>query len=372
MKIGILTFWWSDDNYGQLLQCYALQKYLRDAGHDAYLIRYSFEHDFVRSDSYWRKIFKLKKIINYLRTKMRLFTSKSEANKNPREFNQFRDKYLKNSNIYSSYKQLQEDPPDADVYIVGSDQVWNIDDSQINLLRAYFLDFGSTNTIRMSYAASFGRNALTKQYIATASALLKKFKYVSVRERDAVDLCELCGVNAEWVVDPTMLVDVSIYNNIITDNKQTNRFLGINKYCVLYLLNNECDLDIAKLFQWCETKKLKVIYITGNARIDKYEKVFPTIPEWLFLIQNAEFVVTNSFHCCVFSLLFSKQFAVSPLIGPLEGMNTRISSLFTMFEINRMLRNNDFQILENEIDGEKIKDKIAQLKQSSFRTLLKA
>ena len=71
MKIGIMTFWWSNDNYGQLLQCYALQKYLRDLGHDAYLIRYNFETDFLKIPFFLRclKYVNPKKMLNYIYNK---------------------------------------------------------------------------------------------------------------------------------------------------------------------------------------------------------------------------------------------------------------------------------------------------------------
>ena len=127
MRIGIMTFWWSNDNYGQLLQCYALQKYLRDAGHDAYLIRYDNRQD-LRTPA----LIKLLKGLNpylllrYLNHKMKSRKLQEEARIHNRGFDDFRNKYLKQSeSLYTCYDQLEENPPQADCYIVGSDQVWN-------------------------------------------------------------------------------------------------------------------------------------------------------------------------------------------------------------------------------------------------------
>jgi hypothetical protein len=128
MKIGIMTFWRSEDNYGQLLQCYALQKYLRDAGHDAYLIRYDSKNDYIKL-SVWKKAIKglnPVKSFGYISSKIRApLIKKLNAE---RKFLDFRNIYIKQSkSIYHSYKELVENPPEADMYITGSDQVWNSD-----------------------------------------------------------------------------------------------------------------------------------------------------------------------------------------------------------------------------------------------------
>uniref|UniRef100_UPI0026114D82 polysaccharide pyruvyl transferase family protein n=1 Tax=uncultured Treponema sp. TaxID=162155 RepID=UPI0026114D82 len=128
LKVGILTFWWSNDNYGQLLQCYALQKYLRDAGHDAFLIRYNSQNDFTRSPVFIRLLKALNPILLFKYLNYRVNSRKSivEAKLHDRHFEDFRNKYIVQSEkIYSSYSELKENPPEADVYIAGSDQVWN-------------------------------------------------------------------------------------------------------------------------------------------------------------------------------------------------------------------------------------------------------
>ena len=96
------------------------------------------------------------------------------------------------------------------------------------------------------------------------------------------------------------------------------------------------------------------MYVTGNGKIDRYEKTFATIPQWLSLIDNAEYVVTNSFHCCVFSLLFEKKFGVVPLTKTLAGMNSRIETLSEIFGIKpRWIMEDEggvFSVLEEEVN----------------------
>lgn len=327
-----MTFWWSNDNYGQLLQCYALQKYLRDAGHDAYLIRYKNEE----RSPLWKRCFKVFNpliLYRYIKNKINSRKVKNEQTMNNRYFDEFRKKYISQSEkFYSSYKELKENPPEADIYIVGSDQVWNFSYlKKYSDKHAYMLDFGKETTKKMSYAASWSMNSLTSDLIDEIKPLLKKFSYVSVREENGVDLCKQCGYdNAEFVCDPTMLLDVEIYRNLYQSEVVRKQD---KKYLLLYMLNNECDFNIQKVYDFAKDKNLEVVYVTGNGVLDSRNKFFATIPEWLYLIDNAEYVITNSFHCCVFSSLFKKKFGVVKLKRKVVGMNTRFDTLFNLLRI---------------------------------------
>ena len=351
MKIGIMTFWWSEDNYGQLLQCYALQKYLRDNGHDAYLIRYDPRNDYGKTKLYIKLLKALSpiKLYKHFRFKFNHHKSITEQQLNPRYFDRFRNTYIKQSEkLYTSYNQLKEDPPDADVYIVGSDQVWNFFNQPVNkcknLIHAYFLDFGNKEAKRMSYAASWSINNLNKDISEEIRPLLHEFDYVSVREKSGLQLCDELGVKAEWVPDPTLLVKPDIYRSLY---KNDNFMLKSKPYLFLYLLGNNTEYSINNIFSWAKNKNIDIVYVTGNSNIDTYSKVYASIPQWLFLLDNADYVITNSFHCCVFSSLFNRQFAAFPVKGSIEGMNTRLESLWELLEIPpRVIKSNDFSILD--------------------------
>lgn len=347
MKIGIITFWWSQDNYGQLLQCYALQKYLRDAGHDAYLIRYKNEE----KTPLWKrclKAFNLSLLYKHLKYKINSCKVKKEQICNDRHFDEFRKNYINQSEkIYSSYKELKENPPEADVYIVGSDQVWNFSllekIKNSSYIHSYMLDFGKSTTKKMSYAASWSMSSLSNELIEEIKPLLQKFSYVSVREKNGVELCSLCGYDkAEFVCDPTMLLDARIYRDLYKSEMIRKQE---KKYLLLYMLNNECDFDIQKIYDFAKEKKLQVVYVTGNGVVDKRDKVFATIPEWLYLIDNAEYIVTNSYHCCVFSSLFNKKFGTVKLKGKDIGMNTRFDTLFDLLGIKTRYVDENFDDL---------------------------
>ena len=370
MKIGIMTFWWSEDNYGQLLQCYALQKYLRDAGHDAYLIRYDPRGDYIKS-SIWKKMLTALnpvKLYNFFLYKKKLISDIKEKNSNPRKFEDFRNKHIKQSEkIYYSYKELVADPPEADVYVVGSDQVWNTFskpvDKVINRIRAYLLDFGKTSIKRIAFAASFGRIHVNSDFIEVFAPSLKIFNFISVREKSGLNICRQCGVDtAEWVPDPTMLIDTSVYRAIYEDEAIEK---ADKPYCLLYLLGNDHDFPIQTVYDWARKENLEVIYVSGNLQHDKFKKRYATIPEWIYLIEHSDCVITNSYHCSVFSLLFEKRFGVIPLSGGFTDMNDRFDSFFEQLKTEkRYVNNNDFSVFDNEMDWQLIQGQFQKLREN--------
>lgn len=348
MRIGILTFWWSNDNYGQLLQCYALQKFLRDRGHEAFVIRYRPDKDSV--SPLWLKIIKASNPVKLARHIMR----RSEQRRYDRHFGSFREKYIAWSDAaYPSYADLRGNPPEADAYIVGSDQVWNFYGLPLlrmrHAVRAYFLDFGDPDVKRLSYAASWGATSLPANYEKEIRPLLARFDYIGVREESGADLCRLCGRDdAEWVCDPTLLLGAERYRALWREEDALGNVRKPGKkYLLLYMLSNECGFDIRSVYDFAASRNLEVVYVTGNGVIDGREKYFATIPEWLYLVDSAEYVVTNSFHCGVFSSVFRKAFGIVPLTGKAVGMNARFESLFELLGTGaRYVSDGDFSVLD--------------------------
>lgn len=332
MRIGVMTFWWSEDNYGQLLQCYALQKYLRDLGHDAYVIRFRLP------DTQWNWKQKLIKyglhpwrVLDGIR-QMRARAKGCVENKLAgRDFDGFRKRHIRFSDkVYGSLDELRANPPEADLYIVGSDQVWNNCGGTLteDSVRAYFLDFGSLGTKRVSYAASWGRTSVDHGEVRRLSPLLKRFQAISVRERSGVKICECCGVTASWVCDPTLLLNRENYLEIAEMPSTQQR-----DYVFAYVLANDCEFSYKKLSEWTRRQNLDLVYVKGNSgqivHFDDADAVVSrlTIPQWLGFLAKAKFVVTNSFHCCLFSIVFGCKFGVIPLKGGFAGSNNRIADL---------------------------------------------
>lgn len=354
MRIGILTFWWSQDNYGQLLQCYALQKFLRDAGHDAFLIRYNSEADIIRTPLVFR-LFKAMnpiKLWRFIAYRTRVIKSQRESLKFPRHFEDFRSKYIAfGKDEYNSYADLKLNPPSAEMYIVGSDQVWNFFKMKIknahNVIHAYFLDFGDEHVRRISYAASWGRVDVPHDQRNEIESLIKKFDFITVREMSGVDVCRSFGMDAEWACDPTLLLGAEEYRELYRNEGATKPH---KPYLLFYYLDNGGKFDKKSVWEFARAHNLEVQYVSGNSSHDKYKKNFATITDWLVLVDNADYVVTNSFHCCVFSILFGKRFGAIRMTGTNHGMNERLSSLFNMTGCGeRYVADDDFSVLESPL-----------------------
>lgn len=362
MKISILSPYDLANNYGQQLQAFALQKFLRDIGHDAFLIRYDFSKGTKRSPFAVRLLKALNPVLlcNYLKTKNQKRKLRKDAAVHPRHFEEFREKnFFFGEKTYFSFAELESNPPDADIFIVGSDQVWNFGSARPwqtrNAMRLFFLDFAESGKKRISYAASWGRRNIPQCQIKEIAPMLQKFDFVSVREKNGIALCRQCGFQkAKWVCDPTLLLDADVYRNIYRESR--SRFSMPKKpYLLMYLIDTDrTKFDKRAVYNFAKDKGLVVAYVSGNSLFDSYPKIYATIPQWLCLVDNAEYVVTNSFHGCVFSILFHRKFGVIKNKRGKEGQNTRLESLFEMTNCgDRCISEKNFSVLEKEYETEK-------------------
>ena len=352
MKIGIVTFWTTQDNYGQILQAYALQRFLRDKGHDAFIIRYNRAY---RGFIWWLKLpLKLIKIIYWILfdRKTLLFNLKSRKNNKiskditrlyPRNFDLFKEKYIRFSDKIYNRSDIMNNPPDADVFVAGSDQIWASLDS------VFYLQFVPKGKKRIAYAPSFGGIQLNSRKKRLLKRYLSSFSVLAIREKEGVNLCKSLGCkDAFLTIDPTMLISKEEYSKIAVNSQLESDYL------FLYLLGNEMDFDISKVYNWARTHQLKIKYVSSQGRIDCYEKIYPNIDEWLGLINNAKYIVTNSFHGMVFSLILNKKFLVIPLSGIYSRMNGRVFDLLSELELNDRIYVNDMNILSKNIDYDSI------------------
>ena len=190
MKIGIITLWESSDNYGQQLQCWALQEVLRELGQDPFLIRYNTALKPSLSNRIKSKLNSIIKIISIYQLIRKIYERKKNKNKlrwqseykkknNYRDFAGFKKQYLTISpEIYEDVEALRSNPPQAEIYIAGSDQIWSYPLSYEES-KAYFLDFGSENIKRIAYAASFSLTEYPENLKPVLRHLLKRFDAVS-------------------------------------------------------------------------------------------------------------------------------------------------------------------------------------------------
>lgn len=385
MKIGIITLWQSSDNYGQQLQCWALQQILIALGHQPYLIRYDIEgRKCKRKSSLYRKLLKVILIYpllkTYVRKKQRIKEKQlSEYNKKKNEkrnFETFRFNHLRMSETkYSNLFELQQSPPLADAYIVGSDQVWaHLLDIEEN--SAMFLNFGSSKTLRISYAPSFSMGEYPRKLKERLKQNLSRFNFVSVREQTGQNICREVGFDSTVVLDPTLLLSSDKYQEIKTEYEKT-------KYIYIYYLNisNAGEICWNKLNSFAKDNKMSVIatpasgYFQGRELIEGIKYEYSTIPQWIGLIDNASLVVTTSFHGVVFCLLHHTAFIYFPLKGKHCRGNNRVLDLCKTLGLTKRIWNSqsDFKsLLEENIDWQEVDNILSQQRKHSLEFLINA
>lgn len=377
MRIGIVTYWSSSDNYGQQLQCFALQKYLIGLGHDAYLIKYMPTSHI----PLWRRIARSIKYRLLVSSEQKekdrntkLISEKNKLLNCRRGFKEFRDKYIKSTEIvYRNIKELRNNPPEADIYICGSDQVWNNSLSDPDTA-GWFLDFGKPTVKRVSYAASIGRD-IDSCEINRFTKYLKNFNAISVREQKAYALCHQLGFdNSIIAIDPTLLLNSSDYDLIEID---TNGIKVAGKpYVFIYTLN----IRTAEEIYWDDFHKIIAKdgllirsvsssgYLPAQDLLPDIQNEQATIPEWLSLIKHSEYVITTSFHGVVFCLLYHKPFYAVLLQNEYSKGNDRIVSLLESLHLSNLIVSNREslkQINFENIDWIDVDAMIALLRQKS-------
>lgn len=344
MKIGIITFWQSNDNYGQLLQCWAMQQVLKGMGHEPFLIRYNY-HEYYDDAPLWKRVARIILILPYFkRQKLKRKKINYKIKNACREFDKFREEHLiKSEQYYFSPDILKQNPPEADVYITGSDQVWAQLLGNKRVLPS-FLDFGPDSTRRISYAPSFARKVYPAKLERQLREALSRFDAISVRERDGVNICKKVGYDAVHVIDPTLLLDKSKYIKLITA-KST-----ISGYIYIYSINiaDASEVRWSEIRAYSQRLGLSIIVTPGSGYFEGKELFgdevtydYSTIHQWLSNIANAKMLVTTSFHGTVFSLILHCPVIYVPLKGHFASGNNRAEELLRNVGLeNRILSDN--------------------------------
>ena len=343
MKIGIITRWCSF-NYGTNLQLFALYHFLKDAGHSPFLIRY-YKGDIIHSLS--PNLVYGNDEVPFMKHLAAIFFMPIEFY--TRQIGTFTDRFFDVSpRIYQSGNELVEHPPEADAYLTGSDQVWNFWSQPIDAMRAdtqaMLLQFGSKSAKRFSFAASFGNQTLADGYKEMFTEAFRMFDHISVREKAAMEACKECGVDdPEWVPDPTLLLPAKKYLELLPDERKEER--PKKPYLFLYLLNlNHVAIERAQKMAKDRNCELKIVgsNLAYGLSIPGVT-ISATVPQFVHLIANADYVLTDSYHGTVFSLLFNRRFANLP--SPRRSAaDTRFQSIFERLGVPSRNIGDDFAL----------------------------
>lgn len=344
MKVSVITRH-SVANYGSILQSYATQKAINKLNCDCEIIDYTkieeqgknIARTLCENSKFWSRNVFLKLIYYILQTPNYLYSYN--------KFKKYRKQLLKQTEIeYSSFEELCERPPMADVYCSGSDQIWGkIGTDEVD--KAYFLEFVPKGARCISYAASIGKAAISNETKLALKTYLTKYESIFVREKTAVEIIKKEGIdNVKLVLDPTLLLENNEWEKLI---KSKPKF---KKYILLYQLHdNPRFVEYAKSFSKQTGIELVRICPSVQSLFRGGKGVFlPTPQEFLSLFKNAEYVITDSFHGTVFSLLFNRKFID---VLPSET-GTRIINILELTKLeDRILKDyNDFSYIGKDVD----------------------
>lgn len=377
--IGIITIHKSP-NYGACLQSYALYEYLRQCGQDVEIVdlHRPTHADYVESRRFTPFIHRFETPVQRIRRviKTLLGWDKRRGNRCVHErkcppppstlslFESFNDK-IRYTRPFNSIDELYANPPEFDTYITGSDQVWN--PTQAYCIEPYFLTFVKQGR-KISYASSIGIEKLTSKEQRKFKKWLSSYDKISVRESSAkFFLSSLTGKEVACVADPTFLLDRDSWRELAESPDESD-------YILVFTLGYEEHIVEYALRLASESGKKLVVLGIEQPITDRYIAVREaTVQQWLGYVANADMVITDSFHCTVFSIILNTR-RFFTYISPWSDRGSRITNLLKLYGLENNLLDvtltQPYEVLEKiATDKDKIK-KVFDFEQSRSRAFL--
>lgn len=348
------------------MQAYALQTVLERMGHEVVV----FDQPYVYSISNFRKLFAYPKrlICKYVLRKNGIVRWEEYVSKMNLTIRQYTQPFIDNNIHRKEVEKLSElNERDYDMLVVGSDQIWRplyypkIENAYLKFAQGWKVK-------RVAYAPSFGVD--TWEYNAkqtkTCKRLLAKFDAVSVREISGVKLCKNhLDSDAEWVLDPTMLLTANDYMSLFMRSKTPK-----SKGTLLNYILDTTEKTQSMVSELAVIKGLQPFRVNAfveDAQVSLENRIQPPVELWLRGFYDAELVLTDSFHACVFSILFKKQFVV---IGNRKRGMARIESLLGMVGLkDRMIENIEDAVLLDAINYDMVHEKLEEMRAASMQFL---
>lgn len=366
MRIAILTLP-LHINFGGIMQCYALQTILERLGHNVVVLNTNTQSVsfYMRASLFFKRIVKV-----LLRKELKFYGWKTESEITRKHTDKFIHSHIHLLNT-SNLSLLKE--TDFDAIVVGSDQIWRPMNYYRQISNAY-LKFAEDwkKLRRIAYAVSFGTGEweYSDEETEVCARLAHKFDAISVREDSGIELChKYLNVDARQSLDPTMLLTKNDYLELLSDAKSKSMKNGGLFY--YFLDDTEEKLSIVD--------KYAKIYGLGpfkanNLNAEKYNlhferRIQSSVEDWLSGFRDASFVVTDSFHGCVFSIIFNKPFIA---IGNKKRGLDRFTSLLSQFGLEKCLivdYDDELPLLKPDIDWEKVNAKVECLRKESLSFL---
>lgn len=358
MRVGIVTQP-LEMNYGGILQNWALQQALKRLGHDPITIdayeRYSTPHYLYNC---------MRVLLDRLKGKKRGLPKRYCGSLRKATTGEFIERYIAKTRVMWDYRRSVVRRYHLDAIVVGSDQVWRVKYNGDHIEDMYLKFVEGLPLRRVAYAASFGVDEweYSPQQTEACARLARQMDAISVREASGIALCrDYLGVEAQCVLDPTLLCDAEDYVSLIGDDVTTAE---PEPYLAVYCLD---VTEVKKAFfnRLAGERGLKVRYFSAGWSADV------TVKQWLAVLQQASMIVTDSFHGTVFSILFGREFFT--LGNPGRG-NTRITGLLGQLGLEGRLLS-DTQPVEPEhcvIDWQQVYSRLGEKRRESMDFLARS
>lgn len=322
MKIGIITTY-DEINFGAYLQAYSLSEKLKAMGHEVLFVNYKSKRYFIAE---LKATFGTRNPVYFLRIVLKYIKFRKQINK------------LVFSKKLRKIKQIDELP--VDLFVYGSDEIWNFTNCLGGVIDPYYFGFG-VNKSKISYAPSLGNSSfIPSDFIQN----FKNFKAISVRDHNSKKVLEeSLNFDVSLVLDPTFLIDI----------KSTN--YKINEDYIAYYCVNHDDNFIKEINEFA--KSVGLIVLSLGYKSKKFKNIISIDPfEWVYLIQNAKFVFTDMFHGTIFSIKNKKKF----LVNLTEYRQNKLGFLLESLECNSRIYQkgklmkqieieNDYRVVDNAI-----------------------
>ena len=347
MNIGIVT-WYIYDNFGSVLQVYAMQQAIKKLGYENDIIKYHGNQYISKkrtdlTELYQRIIRKIKKAFGILEYKYFSYFKTEYQNRNIK-FNDFRNNFLVFSKKYYNYNELV-DNDEYDAYICGSDQIW----SPALVDKFYYLDFVKNKNKTIAYAPSFGRSYINKDVSSSVKTLINNIRYLSIRENKGAKLIkELTGREAIVVLDPTFLLSADEWDKILIKPKEKKQ------YILCYFLGKISAWKYRKIIELQKRGNYELIIIANKINDLKYKsfsKINVGPGEFIGYVKNASIICTDSFHGIAFSIIFKKQFYAFLRFkdNEVNSQNSRVYNILEIFSLNSRLVFPEKEITDSDI-----------------------
>ena len=357
MRAAIITHYYNSENYGGLLQSYALTHVLVSLGVEAQQLSYNRAHEYKNNKGkkgYFLGALKSSARRIYIGSRFLLPRLKhpgisKNLNKRSLAIAKFRENIIPHSEKIYDAGTVAESNGEYDIFITGSDQVWHPQ----AVCGAYLLSFAGDNKRKFSYAASIASNSLPKKLAENFKKELGSYSGISVREENAVEILrELCPYHIECSLDPVLLLTRDEWDEILPESKVKGEYI----FCY-FLGDGVLARQAAEKF--AKDKKLKLVNLAHMGGYKKCDdgfgdsQLYDVSPaDFVCLIKNAQYIFTDSFHASAFSSLYNKQYFVFAREGTKTiDMSSRIYTLTKLFNSSSHYCDSDEKMTAEYIDG---------------------